>query len=1205
MTYVLIISNTGQWTATSVLLRDDFPPGVDHAAGTAQAVLVGGGVVSTTFTDAASYVEWEGFVPTATGLLITVPVQVVASPGDYVVNNVIVSDTRMFRAAVLTAETQVYLTDTLFYYESFNLGPGQGWQGNEDWQWGVPLAPLDHPHSGPGAWGTNLVGDYAENRMHVLTGTIDLAGIPENKTVWLQWWEWFEGGGAPDAGLLKIDGDTLYEVDINRTVWTERELNITDQAYASSQLSVTFVLTTSGVASVGAGWYVDDVAVHTYPPSAEFAGSWKRVDRTKVAPGGRLTYTFYITNSGYATSTHGRMYDELPPGLWVSNVSHAGAGQVVSGDDFVEWYTSHAAPMPVGADATITVVVDVSPTLACGTILLANSALITESEARLEIPLQAPTVGVYPGDVRYASLFDADDGGLTAQGAWQWGETEAYGDGPAWDGQPFHSGPNVWGTFLGASVTDTSAAAYTLTLSADLAQAGQFPVTLQWWDWYESGDAGHAGTVLVSSTRSPTPLAIYQVSEDQGAAWRHHSVELSAFNGHDDVRVSFVYATDGDENTGPGWYIDSVALHDDCPRLLLRPQSQVGTSCRGFSATYQLELFNWNNVSATVGLEPSGPYWSLSTITPPALTVPAAATETVTVTVRVYESHVLPDTVYPIPITAMSGDGRSDTAVITTTATITSHWQRMAPLPAPRAFHAVVAWDDALYVIGGSQDAAGAQPVSTTWRYDPASDDWSEVPEMELPVPLSHVDAAVVEGKIYIPGGRMAGGVYTNTMLIHDPGSGWQIVPAATTAVSPAIGYEALAYDGQLVRLGGYLSPTLVTGRVWAFDPASSAWSTMTAMQDARADFGAGVSGDRIYVSGGLDGLTPVATTEVYSGGHWTYTTTVPLSGDYDRWVGPADATLKGWFYLVGGERSTTALDHSAGYSPTADLWVTTPDLPRLYQPRRDLEADEVAGTIYAVGGRDVSGAQVYAVNERLVFCPLCIGLTSVSIEPPLPLDPLPGESNLVDGQTAVFTATYEPLTATLSPVEFVWNWDDGTPLSRGQHVTHVFTSSDPYRVLPDSYLVVVTATNCGGRVWGDRWVEVYSYPLYTMSLRVEGGSVRPGQPGQVIPHVANVYNLGTRIDSYTVTIEPLSSPWTVTVVLPWDGVIRDLPPSPSQPGTILAQVEIPPHVERGDSDSFTVTVTSHKYLTQSQSLVLTTLYPFIKVYLPLVLKQP
>jgi uncharacterized repeat protein (TIGR01451 family) len=1197
LTYVLALSNTGQLTATAAVVSDVLPAGVSHVAESASWSARGSGVISAAFTDTVGLVAWSGAIPVGAGLLITIPVQVVAAPGELISNVVRVDDPDIVEPFTLAGQTQVYPTGTLAYYASFNADGG-GWQGGGDWEWGQPVKPLDAPHSWPAAWGTDLGdgsnGAYDRSVDHILTTTLDLTGHPLTYTYLLQWWEWFEVDDG-DAGLVQVDGATVYEVHINRTEWTERLLNLS--AYAGQHITLTYTLTSSnfGEANTG-GWTIDDVALHVLPPVAEFDGSSKRADRTKVAPGGQLTYTLYLTNSGYAASTQGRLYDPLPTGLQVSQVYSSGPGLVSFGSDYVEWRTTEQYSMPIGTDTTITVVVEVSPALACGTALL-NSAVVSEATGYAETLLQAPQVEVYPGEVRYASLFDADNGGLTQQGGvWAWGAAAAYGDGPAWDGQPAHTIPYVWGTRLNGDVPDSSASAYTLTLGVDLSAAGQLPLALQWWDWYEPGDPAHVGKVLLSSVQAPTPVELYRVQGEQGAGWGHHSLDVSDWIGHSGVQVRFVYATDGDGASGPGWYIDSLALHDACPQLHLRPASQTGVACRGLEAAYTLDVFNWDRTPTRVDLSLSDNTWPAGVT--PVITVPAAATTTVVISVAVPE---LGDNIDALTVSAAADNGLAATARITTTATITAHWQSLAPLPQRRAFHAVVALDGALYAIGGSRDAGGTQPVSTTYRYDPAADAWAE--RTGLPTPLSHVDGVALNGEIFVPGGRMSGGVYTHTTFVYSPTlDSWRVI-AAPPAVNPAAGYEALAYDGQLVRLGGYLSPTLVTSEAWALNPATGVWSAFPALPAPRADFAAGLDGAQIIVAGGSNGTVYLTDTQVFTAGAWSAADPLPTSAAFDRWTGSADAEAGGWFYLAGGARSDAALDHTGRYSATVGSWTVTPGLPRLRQPRQDLEAAVIGGVIYAVGGRDAAGGQLYDANERLVFCPVCVGMTGASIAPP-EFEPFPGETNPVDGQVVTFTASFEPALAS-SPMQWVWDWGDGTLQGSGQSAIHVFFGADPDRADPDPYedfLIVVTGTNCAGPVRGERWISVGSAPVYSMSLR-SNNPIQYGTPITPAIHGASVYNLGNRTDSYTVTWSGWQ--WTTTLVYP---LFQPIDPSISRP--MLYRVQVPPEANKGDSDTFTVTVTSHSDPGLVRHVMLTTIYPedeplpggFL-VYLPIVLK--
>jgi uncharacterized membrane protein len=128
----------------------------------------------------------------------------------------------------------------------------------------------------------------------------------------------------------------------------------------------------------------------------------------------------------------------------------------------------------------------------------------------------------------------------------------------------------------------------------------------------------------------------------------------------------------------------------------------------------------------------------------------------------------------------------------------------------------------------------------------------------------------------------------------------------------------------------------------------------------------------------------------------------------------------------------------------------------------------------------------------------------------------------------------------------------------------------------------------------------VYAVPLYTMSLKFS--PVKDGLPGDTVNHIVNIFNRGTRTDSYNVGISG-DYQWPTTLFLPGNGLIPDLPPGES-PGLAWVRVQIPTDTQKGGSDSFTLTVTPHEYPDQFQQIVLTTGY-FWVAYLPLIVKAP
>jgi N-acetylneuraminic acid mutarotase len=79
-------------------------------------------------------------------------------------------------------------------------------------------------------------------------------------------------------------------------------------------------------------------------------------------------------------------------------------------------------------------------------------------------------------------------------------------------------------------------------------------------------------------------------------------------------------------------------------------------------------------------------------------------------------------------------------------------YERRAPIPTPRGGTAGAVLDGKLFVFGGEGNAADASGVfPDVEAYDPVSDSWQTLPDML--VPRHGFGAAMLEGRIYLPGG--------------------------------------------------------------------------------------------------------------------------------------------------------------------------------------------------------------------------------------------------------------------------------------------------------------------------------------------------------------------------------------------------------------------------------------------------------------------
>lgn len=292
-------------------------------------------------------------------------------------------------------------------------------------------------------------------------------------------------------------------------------------------------------------------------------------------------------------------------------------------------------------------------------------------------------------------------------------------------------------------------------------------------------------------------------------------------------------------------------------------------------------------------------------------------------------------------------------------------WETMAPMPSPRAFHAVVAGGPGLFAIGGSSTPDGLTPSNTNFRYNVSTNSWDTMAPM--PASLTGIEGANINGKIYIPGGSTD----NNTYVYDIANNSWATIPA-NNGFTGRQHYGVVAMGTDLYVLGGILGSSSTT-QVWKLDTVSETWSAGTPMQKSRINFAAAAIGGEIYVAGGVafPGFTPDMTAEKFNGTSWSYIAPVPDGGGiYTRWSYLADGNDNGKLWLAAGRRDTdwNVLNHTGVYNPDDDSWTTSPTLPTLSTSRVYLDGAVASdGYFYVVGGRDSAASILFDQNERLL----------------------------------------------------------------------------------------------------------------------------------------------------------------------------------------------------------------------------------------------
>ena len=167
-----------------------------------------------------------------------------------------------------------------------------------------------------------------------------------------------------------------------------------------------------------------------------------------------------------------------------------------------------------------------------------------------------------------------------------------------------------------------------------------------------------------------------------------------------------------------------------------------------------------------------------------------------------------------------------------------------APMPIPRTEVGVAVIDGKLYVVGGRDFNYALS--SAVAAYDPATDAWTTL--APLPEAVSTSNVAVLNGLLYVVGGFTntgQGGCCAGivaTVRSYDPKTNAWTTRAPLPKV--ALG-SATVVDGVLVFVGG------LNGDIYSYEPQTNAWSTRAGTKSDFSSYTADAVGGLIYFSDG------------------------------------------------------------------------------------------------------------------------------------------------------------------------------------------------------------------------------------------------------------------------------------------------------------------------------------------------------------------
>ncbi len=257
-------------------------------------------------------------------------------------------------------------------------------------------------------------------------------------------------------------------------------------------------------------------------------------------------------------------------------------------------------------------------------------------------------------------------------------------------------------------------------------------------------------------------------------------------------------------------------------------------------------------------------------------------------------------------------------------------WSMGAAMPLARSEHSIVEMDGKIWVLGGYPP--GRLPSNLVQIYDSAKSVWSLGPR--LPQPIHHTMVAAVGGKIYVMGGEYDGAstgrpeIFVNHVWVHDPAvGGWvQRAPMPT----PRSGGGKAVVDGKIYVAGGR-PPGGSAFEV--YDPATNKWEKLPDLPTQRNHLAMVAINGKIIVAGGRTGpgaMAPrVEVVEIYDPATRQWTKGAPMPAPRGGITG---AALAGCMFVFGGEGDPKHVlgltPNTYGYDPRTDRWTTLPNLP-------------------------------------------------------------------------------------------------------------------------------------------------------------------------------------------------------------------------------------------------------------------------------------
>ena len=280
----------------------------------------------------------------------------------------------------------------------------------------------------------------------------------------------------------------------------------------------------------------------------------------------------------------------------------------------------------------------------------------------------------------------------------------------------------------------------------------------------------------------------------------------------------------------------------------------------------------------------------------------------------------------------------------------------LQPMSVPRIGFASVINEDDIYIIGGKSDN---ETMGLTERYQIDSDSWETLPDK--PTAVTDIDAVILRGAIYVPGGKLSDGSVTDVLEVFNLGENkWEVQASIPVKVS---NYALAAFEGQLFLFGGWDGKT-VTDSVYRYDPSLQEWFPCASMPTTRMNASATVLGGKILVIGGSDAEKDLTISEGYlpsfdvdDGSEWKKNEDLPFKCAFC-----SSTSLSNQMFVIGNDR---IWQFSHGTQKWSEISLNKDQL----LPSQARSVASPKGSLYIFGGVSHEGSLInLAVKYRVVY---------------------------------------------------------------------------------------------------------------------------------------------------------------------------------------------------------------------------------------------